>query len=44
MDELIKSLTDFVTNFASVNSSMIKIFGGLVALALLGLLFSRIAK
>lgn len=44
MDGIISTITNFTADLGSVSSGMKGIFAALVALALLGLLFSRIGK
>lgn len=44
MAEIIEAINTFKDQLGSVNLGMIGIYGALVALALLGLLFSRMGK
>lgn len=44
MEGIVTAITGFATQLASVSDGMKGIFAALVALALLGLLFSRIGK
>jgi len=44
MESIILSITDFTKDLGSVAGGMKGIYAALVALALLGLLFSRIGK
>ena len=44
MDSIISAVSAFLVQFGTVATSMQGIFAGLVALGLIGLLFSRIGK
>lgn len=44
MEGIVTAIADFTAKIASVTSGMTGIYAALVALALLGILFSRIGK